>query len=132
MGPAARHPDDGQGIVQRRRAAEHLGQPAVEEDEGEQPLPLDQANPQSFWSLAAPLDDLALDYQPPPVVALAAKRILGMSPIFFAGATIGAGLFTFTVILVGLGVWSHDQMAPRSRSRRVAGVVLISKTPLAV
>src|SRR5882762_1176156 len=45
-----------------------------------------------------------------------APRILSMTPTFFAGATIGGGLFTFALMLVGLGMWSHDHMVPAGRS----------------
>src|ERR1019366_7654771 len=44
------------------------------------------------------------------------RRVLYMTPTFFTGAAIGAGLFSFVVMLVGLGMWSHDQMTPHARS----------------
>jgi hypothetical protein len=40
----------------------------------------------------------------------ATKRRL-LSPMFVSGMVVGAALFTFVVILVGLGVWSRDRIA---------------------
>jgi hypothetical protein len=42
----------------------------------------------------------------------ALKRSLCLSPLFLTGATVGGGLFTFLLGLVGLGMWSHDTMVP--------------------
>ena len=42
-------------------------------------------------------------------------RILHMSPALFATAVIGAGLFVFVVMLIGLGIWSHEQIVPKPR-----------------
>ena len=43
------------------------------------------------------------------------RRVMFMSPTVFTAATIGAGLFMFVVLLVGMGMWSHDQVVPPSR-----------------
>ncbi|MSQ96306.1 MAG: hypothetical protein EXR98_17380 [Gemmataceae bacterium] len=40
----------------------------------------------------------------------ASTRRLFLSPVFITGATIGAGLFTFVVVLIALGFLSREQM----------------------
>ncbi len=46
----------------------------------------------------------------------AAKHRMLLSPSFLIGATLGAGLFTFALVLAGLGFWSRDQMVRPARA----------------
>lgn len=59
----------------------------------------------------------------------ATNRRMFLSPGFLVGATIGAGLFTFVIVLIALGFMSHEQMVRPAKAPEVAATDLLARVP---